>query len=314
MGLTARTRIRIPACLVLAIGLSCCLAACGAWKGPLDRGQRAAEDPGHGVRRLDLRRHGGEREAVREGDRYQGLFHDLRAARLFPRAADDARLRGSRRHLSHAVHAVVPRQRDRPGEVVHRPDGGRMDETPEAGVASRRLVQGPRVRPDRLGRHPGMGLHLQRQDLPAAGPLRAADVRGVRGGLRADQAGRHRAHLRARGQPLAHVPHVLRDGLHVRAARSRPLRAAQHEPAEVRRLRAVPPGARPDPLRGQPRLLRQRLHGQHDRRVEDGSDLGGRGDDAEQDRVRPKRAEEPTPIPARRTGGCSPSPGWTTAR
>ena len=36
----------------------------------------------------------------------------------------------------------------------------------------------------------------------------------------------------------------------------------------------------------------ERLHGQHDRRVEDGADLGGRGDDAEQDRVRPKRAED----------------------
>ena len=44
-----------------------------------------------------------------------------------------------------------------------------------------------------------------------------------------------------------YLPHVLRDGRDIRGAGSRPVRAPECEPAEVRRLRAVPPGARPDP-------------------------------------------------------------------
>ncbi len=216
-------RTRAPARLALAFGLSCCLAACGAWKGP----SPATSLP----RKIQVMASDGwiydvMGENAKLFEKETGIkvsftiyaphvyFRALQTMLASGEAADIFLMQSTRWYLG---------QRDRPGKVVHRPDGGGMDETPEAGMASRRLVQGPRLRPDRLGRYPGMGLHLQRQDLPAAGPLRAADVRGVRGGLRADQAGRHRAHLRARGQPLAHVPHVLRDGLHVRAARPRPL-------------------------------------------------------------------------------------------
>ena len=48
----------------------------------------------------------------------------------------------SHRHLSHAIDEVVPRQRDRSPEVCIDLTGGRMDKTPEAGVAPAGLVQG----------------------------------------------------------------------------------------------------------------------------------------------------------------------------